>query len=452
MGLDEKVREAAEKYGVFRGLRKKIIVAFSGGADSSVLLGWLCANAGEFGLDVEAFHVDHMIRGEEAERDAGFCLARCRELGVYFESVRRDVPALAREWGCGLEEAGRRARYEAFAEVRARRGADAVATAHHADDNLETVIFNLARGTGTRGLCGIPPVREGVVRPLILCTRAEIAEYAAEKGIPFIEDATNESDEYRRNYIRHNLAPALRELNPRAAEAVSRMSELLRADDEWLTAEAKKLLEAAASGPAEPVRRYSCAAVAVHHRAVADRAIAEAARIAGAEGKINLAAAAGAVRDRRDTLVSVGGGLAIEIYRGSFAFVADTRGAEEPEFDITLEPGVPVRIPGTDRHAVLVSDLKEVGKLINIHSEFTFTSFKRDKIAGEIRVRSRRPGDKMSVRGVNRTVKSLLQEAGIPRSGRRGLPVFCDAEKLLFIPGVPGRRPDGDLFICMWRD
>ncbi|MBQ7160908.1 MAG: tRNA lysidine(34) synthetase TilS [Clostridia bacterium] len=449
MGINEKIRSAVADYNMLGGKNKKITVAFSGGADSSVLLHWLRAHAGEYGVSVEAFHLNHMIRGEDADRDEAFCRRICEELGVPFESVRRDIPALAREWGCGEEEAGRRARYEAFEQARSRRGSDAVATAHHADDNLETVIFDLARGSGSRGLAGIPPVRGRIVRPLIYCTRREIEEYAAENGVPFVTDRTNADETYRRNFIRRNIAPALRELNPRVAETVTRMSGLLRADDEWLSLEGKRLLDAARKG--SPVEgRYSCAVVALHHRAVGSRAVAAAAEEAG--GRIDLLAALDAVAAGKDTRLSVGGGLALDIYRGAFAFIPDRRGEEPPEFDIPLEPGVPASVPGTCRTAAVVTDRGEFENLKKIHIGFTYTSLDRGTIKGTVRVRSRRPGDRIRVRGISRTVKNLLQEAGVPACERAGLPVFCDDRGPLWIPGIEAGGKDGGIWLCAWKD
>ena len=427
--LELKFREAIDKYGLFDARtpeKRRLIAAYSGGADSAALLDLLVGSADEYGIEVEAVHVMHGIRGEEAERDAEFCRARCAGYGIPCRTVRRDVPALAREWGCGIEEAGRRARYEVFSEICAERGAFAVATAHHADDNLETVILNLARGSGTRGLAGIPPVRDGVIRPLILCSREEIDGYCAEKGVEFVSDSTNQSDIYARNYVRHEIVPRLKKLNPQAAAAVSRQSGLLRSDDGRLCDEAGALLEAA-----QKDGRFLLDSFGKAHPAVASRALREA---AGRE--INATEALAALRRGEDTRISVGNSLTLEIYRGGFRFIPDTGRNAVPAADymLRLEPEVPVSPEGAE-FAVTVTacDCDAPG---NIYKKSIYAAIDSAKIVGELYVRPRRPGDRMRVRGISRTAKNLLQEAGIPASDRASLPVVCDGVGPLWIPGA----------------
>lgn len=459
MTLNEKVKQAVGRHEMLTGA-KKVIVAYSGGADSSALLWWLCANASEYGATVEAFHLNHGIRGDSADRDERFCRLQCEKLGVYFESARLDVLSLAREWKCGVEEAGRRARYAALEEMRSRRGADRVATAHHADDNLETVIFNLARGAGERGLGGIPPVRGRVIRPLIACTREEISAYVRENEIPFVDDLTNAEDRYRRNFIRHNVVPALRELNPRAAEAVLRTSELVRRDDRLLCDEAENLLDAAEKESRLP-GRYSCRPIGLAHPSIGDRAVAAAARKAAEDGcglsGANLCAAAQAVRLGADCRLSVGNGLALDIYRGCFAFLPDRREPVLYDYEFTLSPGVPVLLP-TGMTAALLTDRGELDRLKNIHPGFICTSLDTSSdeniINSGITVRSRRPGDRLRVRGLSRTVKNLMQEAGVPANERASLPVFCACGVPVWIPRVAaadGVSGNG-CALCVWDD
>ena len=192
-----------------------VLLALSGGADSVALLCALRA----LGYPVRAFHLNHCLRGAESDRDEAFCRALCERLGVPLTVERIDVRAQTA--GEGIEAAARRIRYERLAA--AAQGAK-IATAHTADDNLETMLFHLARGTGPKGLAGIPPVRDGVIRPLIGVERAQVEAYLAELGQDYVTDSTNLADSYTRNRIRHGVVPALRQINPEAGRAALRLS------------------------------------------------------------------------------------------------------------------------------------------------------------------------------------------------------------------------------------
>ena len=200
------------------------LVAFSGGADSRLLLELtlraLLERDGEEGRrQVVAAHLHHGIRGEEADRDLIFCQRVCAELGVELVFDRVDVPAMAATSGESLETAARRARYDFFGRVMAEQGISVLMTAHHADDNLETVLERILRGSGTRGMGGIPAVRELIdpktaavsvlYRPLLEWTRRDILAACAELGLEYVTDSTNREDGCLRNRIRHTVIPAL---------------------------------------------------------------------------------------------------------------------------------------------------------------------------------------------------------------------------------------------------
>lgn len=226
----KKVTEAVTRFGLLSSARH-ITVALSGGADSMALLSVLLQLKDELGIEkVIAAHFNHGIRGDEALRDQNFVAEQCKKFGVELEIGSADVPAFAKEKHLSLELAARQLRYEFFDSL----NTDAIATAHTASDNIETVLFNLTRGTALSGLCGIPPARDRYIRPLILCTRSDIENYCYQNNIEFVTDSTNLCDDYTRNKIRHNVVPVLKSVNGSAENAVVRMTASLREDENFI--------------------------------------------------------------------------------------------------------------------------------------------------------------------------------------------------------------------------
>ena len=419
-----KAESAIEKYSMLSGV-SAVAVAYSGGADSTALLDVMAELCSRRGIRLEAVHVEHGIRGEASKSDAAHCARICKERGIPLTLVTADVPALAKEWGCGLEEAGRRVRYENFSRICAERGIDKIATAHHAGDNLETVLFNLARGSGLRGLCGIPPVRDNIIRPLIFGTRGDVEDYCAAKGLEFVTDLTNQSDEYTRNYIRHNVVPALEKLNESVCETAARTASLLRDDEEYLSSKAKKHIN-------DPVSELAKLPDPILTR-VLYAMLPDGVRAGG----INVLAAASALRSGVDTRISVGQSTAFTVRGEKACFIADDRSGrgQNAEFRLTLEPEKLTAVPEIGAFVLMTRDPEK----IKFHSKHTQISLNGDSIKGNIYVRQRLPGDRIRVRKMNRTVKNLMQEAGIDAETRRRLPCFCDEEGIIWIPGLPLR-------------
>lgn len=216
-----------------------LLCAVSGGLDSMCLLDFTLRLAEGMILkrQVRAAHFHHGLRGEAADRDEAFVRAYCAERGIPLTAGREDVKSLAVREGLSIEEAARKARYK-FLETAAReQNCRWILTAHHAGDNAETVLLNLIRGTGLKGLCGIPPVRDPYLRPFLAVSREELREYAARWNIPHVEDETNADPEAAsRNALRLRVMPLLREINPKAVEhindAAGRLSQADRALDQ----------------------------------------------------------------------------------------------------------------------------------------------------------------------------------------------------------------------------
>ena len=205
------------------------------------LLHWLKERREEYGFSLLAAHYEHGLRGDESLRDAAFTREQCEMLGIRIVVGKGDVAAFAEAQKLGIEDAARTLRYRFLEETADRLACDRIATAHNLNDNAETVLMNLCRGAGTRGLAGIPPVRGRIVRPLLWTSREEIETYLDVHRIPHIEDSSNRSDDYTRNRIRHQIIPLLMEENPSFLSAIGRTAELLREDDACLCREAEAL-------------------------------------------------------------------------------------------------------------------------------------------------------------------------------------------------------------------
>jgi tRNA(Ile)-lysidine synthase len=378
-----------------------VLVAVSGGPDSMALLHALWELRERLGVTLEVATVDHGLR-PEARAEADRVAERARDLGLAFHLVAVDVRA-ARGVGASLQDAARRARLGALDELAARLGAARIALGHQADDQVETVLFRILRGTGVRGLRGIPYRRDRFIRPLLDLPRRQVLAYLRRRSIPFCDDPSNADPRFARARLRHRLLPALREENPRVGEA-------LRA----LAADAARI--------GAPPPDADVAALPIGRRA------------------------ASAVRRlRRDrggtTLIDVAGG-AVEISYGKVAF--RRRAAPQPE----PEPPMPVTVARPGDYGwgggVLVA-VREVGSpdAIAAAVETGAVSFDADALARPLhwplQLRPLRPGDRMKPRGGrgSRKISDLLIDAKIARARRARLPALTSADgAILYVPGL----------------
>ena len=230
-----------------------IVIAVSGGPDSVALLHLFHSLRGQAGwsLRLHVVHLNHQLRGAESDADAEFVRALAKRLSVPITVESIDIKAQAAESGVSIEQAGRQARYDLYERVCLKLGSRAVALAHHADDNAETILYRIVRGTGLRGLGGIRAVRAirpgsdiHIVRPLLDIRQQTLVEYLNERGITYREDSSNHSPEYTRNRIRHAVLPLLRsDFNPQATEALLRLGEQARGTDAYLSETSERLME-----------------------------------------------------------------------------------------------------------------------------------------------------------------------------------------------------------------
>lgn len=244
MEISYQLRERVFRYITEHNLIEKgdtVIAGVSGGADSVCLLFLLLDLKERLGINVAALHVEHGIRGEDSKKDAQFVEELCRLRHIPFEMREVDAAGYAKEYKMTLEEAARILRYGAFTEAISRYGEKHVkiAVAHHRDDQAETVLFQMARGSGLRGLGGMHPMRDQIIRPLLTCSRRDLELYLLENDLPYCTDETNLDNQYARNRIRNVILPQLKEIQPGCVEHIASAAAELQEIDAFLKKQAE---------------------------------------------------------------------------------------------------------------------------------------------------------------------------------------------------------------------
>ncbi len=429
--LEQKALCALRQYSLF-SQGDRIAVGVSGGADSVALLRFLAALRPQFGWDLVVCHIHHGLRGAEADRDECFVRALAEQLGLPCAVSHIDAAALALRDHISVEEAGRMARYAFFAQTAGEGGR--IATAHTLDDSIETVLMNLVRGTGLRGLCGIPRIRGNIVRPLLDCTRAEVEDYLGALGQPYCTDSTNLTDDYTRNRIRHDILPRLCALNPNFPGAMARMLPRLAAQQaltDCLAAQSAQQLHAACGG----LSRQGLSALP---EPVCDRLLLRLLE------QNRLPVSAAAVERMTETL-RTGGKL--DLAARSWFFVAQGDLAAVIYAPLGGIPPVPVPLPQEETPVILPFSPQKSLKLTlcnkivaNTSEKFNISLLKYaidcDRIKGYSFMRTRRPGDTFIVGEKQLSLGEAWAAAGIPALLRPALMVLADEQGVLWAEGI----------------
>ncbi len=405
---------------------QSVICAVSGGADSVAMLHVLRALQSEFDLTVSAAHFNHQLRGAESDRDEAFVRKLCQNWDVPLTVASGDAAARARQTGESLEEAARSLRYAFFASL-----GRTIATAHTADDNLETILLNLLRGTGLTGLAGIPPKRDFLVRPILCCTRQDVLAYLEANHIPHVEDSTNAADDCVRNRLRHNVLPLLKAENPALAETALRSAQLLRQDDTFLDELAQTALQTASAGPLA----WRCDALRAESDAVRTRAVRKILQtIAIRKLSHTHIEAVDRLLFTQDpsARASLPGGWEA---RREYGLLRLTHESDVPAFaPVPLIPGKTSFVPELNLK-IRCEFTKNFTK--NHPGAFTFAC-RCDMIDAiqELTVRPRLPGDAMRLPGGRKTLKKLLIDRKVPAARRALVPVLADASGVLAVFGL----------------
>ena len=411
-----KVRNTIEKYNLLTGV-SSLAVGVSGGADSMCLLEILSRLKHEYGIILKVVHVNHNIRGDEALQDQHLVEDYCQKLGIECRVYSVDIPALAKEMGIGEEECGRIKRYECFESMEC----DAVATAHTLSDSIETMMFNLIRGTGLRGLCGIPSKRDNIIRPLIDCTRGEIEDYCHKNGIDYVTDSTNLTDDYTRNFVRHNIVANFSKVNPSFESAISSAMETLKLENESMENSKDAVLSLAGTADGYRISVLRQADSAIRRRAIAD--------ILGENMDKD-------VEKRHIDLIDsaiIKGEGKIEIAKDLYAVVSDDI--------ISIRPEI-IPVPEWECECIDNVFSTPMGKFyIEEASSAVYKNINAidaDKIKGSLHMSSRRQSDRFysDIRRNTKSLKKLFNEMKIPAEERNNIAILRDDENLIWIDGI----------------
>ncbi len=421
-----------------------VVVAVSGGVDSMVLLHALHEFGGDLGCDLIVAHLDHGLRPSSAD-DAQFVARAAASLGLSCVCERMDVMALAKVRRSGIEETAREARRAFLSRVADTQSATRIALGHTADDQAETVLFRLARGTGWKGIGAMAPTSGRLIRPLLSATRSEVRQFAAERGIVWREDETNADLRFTRNRIRERVLPELAILNPDVVRAISRAAELARGSADVERCLLDRLWPDLCFAEAAGSVRLSRAALADLPYAVQAVVLREAMRRTRGDlqglGQAHIAAAqrlASGAADRRrldlprvriatsPTTVEFLGGRRDEAcdWATSLTLGRTTLGEAGLIVDLAFSPrgdGVP---PGDSASPRGENPWMEVADA--------------DCIRFPLVARGRRAGDRFAPLGLGKEVrlKSFLINAHVPRERRDRLALVCDQDKVVWIAGV----------------
>ena len=402
----------------------KIIVGFSGGADSVCLLHLLHKLQNQYGYSLLAVHVNHGIRGDEAKSDAYFAEKFCDARSIPFKLVEIDCVQLAENEKQTLEEAGRKARYAAFEELCTEFSR--IATAHNQNDNAETLVFNLTRGTSLKGAIGIPYTRDNIIRPLLDCSREEIEGYCNENNLSFVTDSTNLSDEYTRNKIRHNVLPVFSDLNEGYLDKLTSFCN----DCEDVVAFLEKHCDEHIKQAMLDYNCYDANYIASLDRAVSTRVIIS-----------SFSKFSSITLDRFQVsaiynLLGKGGRLQIkgnifaEVKQGRLRyFLVNNSNVNDESLSLSLPFDV------TFNNYNIFAEFIECSKNIKDLSSENIIDY--DKIKGDLVLRNRRGGDKFTLRkrNVTKTLKKLFCEENIPVEIRDSIPVLCDENGVVWVYG-----------------
>ncbi len=437
------IYETVKRYDMLSGV-KNVLVGFSGGADSTALLHFLYFFASEKNkrFNVEAVHVNHGLRGKESERDECFVKEFCKRLGIKLIVKKIDIAKFSENNKIGIEEAGRKARYDIFSSIieeKLQYGSAKIATAHTLSDSCETLIFNLARGTSLKGLCGIPPVRGNIVRPFIGITREDVEVYCKFNNLDYVNDSTNFKKDYTRNKIRLDIIPKLKEINKNFERTLGKNLSTLSTEEGYLghvVDEEFNLLKCGneCEYDAKKIINLPCA--------IRNRIIAKIIKISS-----------GAVPEQKYvelTNLLLKGGREVNLPGNKKLScengILKVRNQKEDTNNLKWKYNFAKNVFLTEIKTNIIIEVKPLSEYLENKKRFSDKNILDfEKIPCDAVIRNRRTGDVFcfSHRNITKTVKKLMNEFKIPQSGRDSVPLIAHKNEVIWIDNVGVARGYG---------
>ncbi|MBQ3087874.1 MAG: tRNA lysidine(34) synthetase TilS [Clostridia bacterium] len=407
-----------------------VVVGVSGGADSMALLHYLHTCRTRYGIHVIAAHFNHGIRGEEADADERYVCAFCRENGIEYVVEKADIPLLAQQRKESIEECARFFRYEFLKSIDSKAK---IATAHTNSDSCESFLFHFTRGTGLSGLCGIPPVRENVIRPVIFCSADDTRRYCRENGIDWREDSTNSDVKYTRNRIRLTTVPSLKCVNASFEENALRCMQILQTENDFLRLQTEKSLKECRMD----AHSLNMDAVLELHPAIMRRVLLSFVRSVGCRD-VSMQQVERLFNAGEGEVLTLNNSVRFQRMKGILSCLPTNAPTENISFPVTLQKECSYAF--FDWYV----RLSPVNTIENTNSCCAF--FDGDKVMLPV-LRNRRPADclRNKKRKCTKSIKQLFSEARITREQRSRWPILADETGVIWIAdfGVDeSRLPD----------
>lgn len=406
-----------------------VMVAFSGGKDSVSLLYALKNISEKLSFSVIAAHINHGIR-TTADRDLCFASDFCKKNKIEFYSDKADIPQISKTLGKGIEETAREVRYELLQNLAKSVRAELIATAHNMNDNAETVLFNIARGTGLNGVSGILEKRDNIIRPLLGFTRAEIEDYVNCCGLENVEDETNEDTDYIRNYIRHKIMPLFDKVNPNIVKNIYRLSQTAKQDTDLLDLLAKE-------GQSVDVNDHS----SIKARKIAnDFFVLNGKSLEKTHIDSVLEAVAKSKCSKKQLYISLPGDFEAVISDGNYKIIKTETKTYSEAIPALVELKQGFNDFGSWRVFIGENKPEKTDDCAYneeiIYNYLTLCALDFDKISKCVYARNRRQSDCFICNGINRNIKKCFIDKKIPLEERDKIPVICDNEGIIFVPYI----------------
>jgi tRNA(Ile)-lysidine synthase len=407
----------------------KVLIGVSGGADSVALLYFLISVSKIYNLKILAVHINHNLRGQEADNDENFVIELCKTLNIKLIVSNAHVKHIAKTMLFTEEEAGRYIRYKTFDEIAKKECATKIAVAHSLNDNAETIIMRLARGTGTKGLCGIPKVRGNIIRPLIEVTRKEIEAYCTSNNVKYTVDSTNKDYKYTRNIVRHNIVSTIEDkLNPIFLQSINRMTTSINEDNEYLELQENIALKKCLINESQVT--IDTNKLKEEHIAIQRRVVRRACMLVKKDfnniSKENTDDVLNLINKGTGKKINISGNLIVEKSYNDLLIYEKIELKGEFCYKVTLD--TPIYI-------------KECGKYVSLSREKSkdvpygvYTNvFNCDTIISEIKIRNRQKGDTVCINGNTKKIKKYFIDKKIPLKKRDSIPLITNGANIICI-------------------